>query len=327
MATMKSQIATPKLVYPPMSNQEAVWFEKDTEVEAMLRQSDFYMIGGRAEARYENLAIDTDDNIVRFDFVLQDGLRDKAEIHLQRLPAVVERKLKTFIVEAGEKLVRVWNRPKEDPEAEVLDWFTTEKLLFDRSHGHPAIVGLDRHRELSSFDLFYVGIAKKGDSFDRLLKGGHKKRMDILANEPQRHPASRVTDETYLFLFEVETLGIQTFDADANFEDMALGQLAENKRVVADAEKAFVKLLDPQYNETKFPNYPKGADGLYQAGLTRYGYVLGEKLIFNAGATTIKGAFDPMLGFSNAADCIFVKGDQVRHFVAGVDFPAPDILG
>jgi hypothetical protein len=268
------------------------------------------------------LVADTDDNVVRFDFALRDGLTEQGEIHLQKLPSIVERKPKTFIVEAGEKLVRVWDRPPNEPGAEVLDWFTTEKLLYDRSHGHPAIVGLDRHRELSSFDLFYVGIATKGDSFDRLLKRGHKKRMDILANEPQRHPGSRVTDETYLFLFEVETLGIQTFDADTDFDEVTLGEVAENKRVVADAEKAFVKMLDPQYNETKFPNYPKGVDGLYDAGLVRYGYVLGENLVFSTGTATIKGAFDPLLGFSNAADCIFVEGDTVRHFVSGVDFPS-----
>jgi hypothetical protein len=50
MSSQRSQIATLRLVYPPMSNQEAVWFEKDVDVEAVLRRSDFYMIGGRAEA-------------------------------------------------------------------------------------------------------------------------------------------------------------------------------------------------------------------------------------------------------------------------------------
>lgn len=44
----------------------------------------------------------------------------------------------------------------------------------------------------------YTEIAKKGDSFDRLLARGHKARQEILANEPQRYPGARVSDETFL---------------------------------------------------------------------------------------------------------------------------------
>jgi hypothetical protein len=38
--------------------------------------------------------------------------------------------------------------------------------------------------------------------------------------------------------------------------------------VVADAEKAFVKLMDPQYNHVKFKGYPKGKQRLGRKGLT-----------------------------------------------------------
>ncbi len=44
----KSKVTFLETVYPPISNQEAIWLKNDTEVEALLRQSDFYMIGGRA---------------------------------------------------------------------------------------------------------------------------------------------------------------------------------------------------------------------------------------------------------------------------------------
>ena len=39
--------------------REAHWLANDEEVEPLLRQSDFYMIGGRAEAEFLNLAVDT----------------------------------------------------------------------------------------------------------------------------------------------------------------------------------------------------------------------------------------------------------------------------
>lgn len=314
---MKSQISSLKLVYPPISNQEAVWLERDAGVVERLRRSDFYMIVGRAEAKLAITEVYEELGVVEFDFKLMDGRCERGAMRLLDMPGAADAP--SLVLEEGEKIFRIWDRPREQEGARLLEWFTTEKLLYDRSHGHSAIDGLDGHWELSTYDLFYVGIAKKGDSFDRLLKHGHKKRMDILANELLRHPGSRVSDETYLLLFEIETLGIQTFSSSDGFEEIGVDFTSDRKRIVADAEKAFVKLLDPQYNEAKFPNYPKGSDGLYGTGLTRYGYVLDENIVLNAGGKTIKGAHSPVAGLSSKADAIFIEGDVVRHFVAGVN--------
>jgi len=40
-----------------------------------------------------------------------------------------------------------------------------------------------------------------------------------------------------------------------------------DKAVVADSEKAFVKLMKTKYNEVKYEKYPYGTYGLYTAGL------------------------------------------------------------
>jgi hypothetical protein len=39
---------------------------------------------------------------------------------------------------------------------------------------------------------------------------------------------------------------------------------------VADAEKAFVSLLKPEYNRIKYAGYPRGKDGLYKSGFANY---------------------------------------------------------
>ena len=315
---VKSQISSLRLVYPPVSNQEAYWLQTDAEVEMILRRSDFYMVVGRAEARFEITAVDESSGDVALTFAIAGGLSDSGVLKIRDLPGAGEAP--QLVLEGGEKLFRVWDRPREEEGAQILEWFTTEKLLFDRSHARPGIIGFDRHRELSTYDLFYVGIATKGDSFDRLVKNGHKKRMEVLANEPQRHPSSRVSDETYLLFFEIETLGIQTFDVDDDFEEVGVDFTEDRKRIVADAEKAFVKLLDPRYNDQKYPKYPKGSDGLYGTGLTRYGYVIDENITLNTSRNVIKGAHDPVHGMSNDADSIFVDGEEVRLCVAGVDY-------
>lgn len=126
----KSKFTLLETVYPPISNQEAAWLEKDQEVEELLRQSDFYMIGGRAEAKYLNLVIDSETYIATFDFVIGDDFRDPVEIHIRDLPTVAASKASSFWIEGGEKIIRVWDGPIGEPGSNVLEWFTTEKLIW-----------------------------------------------------------------------------------------------------------------------------------------------------------------------------------------------------
>ena len=319
----KSKVTFLETVYPPISNQEAVWLQNDSEVEALLRQSDFYMIGGRAEAKYLNLAIDPDACVITFDFVIGDDFRDPVEIRIRDLPAVEELEAESFWIETGDKSIRVWDGPIGEPGSSVLEWFTTEKLIWDRSRGRAGIDRFYRSREAATYDLLYVGIAKVGDSFDRLISNGHKARMEILGNEPQRYPGARVTDEIYLFLFNVQPLIMTTFELEHDFENEDFSGAYDKKRIVADAEKAFVSLLKPEYNVVKFASYPKGADGLYGSDFVRYGYAICEAASFNTAHGRIRGSRDATTGFiTNDADSIFVEGNTVKLFVSGVDFPA-----
>jgi len=179
-------------------------------------------------------------------------------------------------------------------------------------------------RQLFTAPICVVGIARIGDTFERLFKQGHKTRMDILANEPRRYPGARVTDETYLFPFRIEPLLLQTFGADHEFTEEDFSREPDRKRILADAEKAFVSLLKPQYNVVTFKNYPKGTDGLYGTGIDRYGYLIGESIAFNTAHGQIKGARNPLGTFSNEADVIFIDGDEVSFYVSGVDVPATE---
>jgi hypothetical protein len=117
---------------------------------------------------------------------------------------------------------------------------------------------------------------------------------------------------------------MQTFELDHDFTDADLSGDYDAKRIVCDAEKAFVSLLKPEYNVEKFANYPKGQDGLYGTGFARYGYMIGEEMAFNTAHGTIRGGVRPDGMITNAADAIFIEGDTVRLYRSGVDFPADD---
>lgn len=320
---VRSKISTLELVYPPISTQEAVWLEQDGEVEALLRQSDFYMIVGRAEASFEEIDFDPDTGCLTFRFCVGDDFTDDVVIDLRDRPAFVDHQGEDYEMEIGPKLIRIWSGEPQAEGSEVVDWFTTEKLLFERWRGHPGIKGFERYREAATYDLLYVGIAKVGDSFDRLMANGHKARMTILGNEAQRKPGARVADEIHLLMFRVDAVGITTYSPDHDFTDADFDPTFESKRIVADAEKAFVHLLDPSYNKQKFANYPHGKDGLYGSGYVRYGYNLIENLTLRAPNGDFKGGRDQRTNYiSNEGDAIFVEGDQVELLVSGVSFPA-----
>lgn len=324
MSKTTGQIGILELVYPPISNQEAIWLEKDGEVEAILRRSDFYIICNRSEIKYSDYSVDQDAHVISFRMSVQGGVGDAGEISLRDLPAIREGNHNSYSLELGPKLFRVWDKEVGEADSQVLEWFTTEKLLYDRWHHRPGINGLDRYRDMATYDLSYVGIAKDTDSFKRLIAGAHKKRAEILGNEPQRYPGARVSDETYLFLFRIEPLGFRTFDSDYEFESEDLNWDLNAKRIVADAEKAFVKLLDPTYNCEKYKNYPRGVDGLYSMGIDRYGYVIGEDITLITPTACIKGGYNESQGLSDDADFVFIEGDEVTLLISRADYPPED---
>jgi hypothetical protein len=318
MTSTKNKLTVLTTVYPPISNADAVRLMRVPAVEEMLRTSDFYMIGARAQARLSNPQFDQDTNEMRFDFSIGDRSPSLVKVALQELPGVKALKGEDFIVEfdnAGSGF-KVWDGTGPKTDQEPAEWFTTEKLLWDRTRGRPGIYGLDNCRDLATYDLLYVGIAKVGDSFDRLLARGHKARQEILSSEQARALGARPADEIFLFMFKAEPLIMTTFDFDHEFIDEDLIGAYDAKRIVADAEKAFVHLLDPPYNREKFLNYPKGKDGLFGQGYQRYGYVIGEQMAFNTPHGRVRGGVDQYGMISNHADAIFVEGKMVALHTA-----------
>jgi hypothetical protein len=126
------------------------------------------------------------------------------------------------------------------------------------------------------------------------------------------NPTARLTDELYIFFFDVNPLTIQIVDYT---DEYPLDSPEPDRiRLVSDAEKAFVKILDSEYNVLKYSDYPEGEDGLYGEGFIRYGYVIDEYLTFHSGTEVIRGAHGTSgdLTALNDADFIFVTNNDVK---------------
>ncbi|MBW2737943.1 MAG: hypothetical protein JRE64_03645 [Deltaproteobacteria bacterium] len=314
---MKVQLNFLKLVYPPISNQEAEWLKDIPEVRAKLKYSNIYMIGQRAESKFEipQQAIEeiNETGVLPFKYCAGTTSSD-AIVDFNKLlkyhdvdPGRYEIKL-----EIGNKLIRIWKcHPETREPINVIDWFTTEKLLFDKWRGHPSIGGLTNYRDFTKYYLHYVGISKKEDSLTRLVVKPHDKRIRILSNESPECHGSRVTDETVLFFFRVEPLRVTTIHTDEEINELINGIVFDNQRIIADSEKAFVHILESKYNTIRFSEYPKGKDGLYGTCLKRYGYVIGEDISFVTDSQDIVGGYTSDEKITECADLILIEGDQV----------------
>lgn len=120
MTSTKNKLAVLTTVYPPISNADAVRLMRIRAVEEMLRTSDFYMIGARAEAHLSNSQFDQDTNEMNFDFSIGDGPFYPVHVALQELPGVKALKDDDFMVEfdkAGSGF-KVWDKaePKTDKD-------------------------------------------------------------------------------------------------------------------------------------------------------------------------------------------------------------------
>ncbi|WP_432462535.1 hypothetical protein [Citrobacter freundii] len=314
----KSCSACLTLVAPPISNSLASTITKDDAgIISRLRQSHFYMICGRAKAKFSKVTGVDNKGYMPVEINLDSGLSSIGFIHIPSMrffrdaPDNFDLKIKS-----NEDFITVFYND------EIVFHMTPDELLMRRGRHENIVSGFDNYREIMTFDLLYVGIAKENqDSYNRLIAKGHKARMDILASEEQRTPGARVSDETYLLLFKVEPLTITTFSGSGDLDDDDLNFSIDYHRVVADAEKAVINAFKPKYNKQLYASYPKGTDGLYKQGYDGYSYAISEGVAFNTAYGTIKGARD-YTGFllSNDADFISVNGDEVTLHISGVDF-------
>lgn len=311
------------LVAPPIANSMVSNIKNsDPRFIDILRESHFYMICGRAEAKFEKVKVSPLGDI-DIEIALKSGLVSNGVLHIPKMKFI-----RTVIPDSSMNLKL---KIKNDSDSlliyhdGLLVFGTTpDELLMRRGRHESLVSGFSNYLEMMTFDLLYTGIAKENqNSYSRLIEKGHKARMDILAQEEQRSPGARVSDETYLLLFKIEPLTVTVFGA-GDFDDEDFDFSIDYHRIIADAEKAIISTFKPKYNIQLYANYPKGKDGLYQQGYDGYSYSIAEGFAFNTAYGEIKGARDAKdILPSNEADFISVDGDMVTLNISGVDFNIP----
>jgi hypothetical protein len=300
-------------VHPPFINSMSKDFkdEANSTFAAKLKRSKLYMIGARPRTEFGDVQIiDTVNDIARVEIKLAGETVDWGLINLQAnvpLGGAVHAAWDDQIIQIGH------NRPAPGEKMHSHTWYTPDSVYWEISRGNPNLQGFDNHATVCNYDLLYVGIANKQDSFERLLKKAHQGRVEILTEEKIRYPtpSNRVSDEIVLFFFDIDPLLIQQWSPEDEMDDIILD--INSPRTIADAEKAFVSLLKPEYNNIQFKEYPRGQDGLYGSGFNIYQYVIFENFTFNTPSGSFIGSRNEF-GLGSSGHTIVVEGDNVRLY-------------
>lgn len=284
--------------------------KRNPHFEKIISRSKLYIIGGRPRADFVNMRVNEYAEKMQVDIAIGGKIVDTGTIDLGNGIAGV-----TLGVSYDKDILMVGNHI-DGGEFKAKRFFTPDSVYWHRSRGSKYVSGFNNHSAVCNYDLLYIGIANSSGSFDRLIKKAHHGRLDILTQENIRYPepGNRVSDEIVLFTFDIEPLIIQSWGEehdDPKMDDMITS--FDLKRSVADAEKAFISMLRPQYNKVIYGQYPKGEDGLYDAGFDIYQYFLNENITFNTPSGVFAGKRD-VSGFGFEGDAITVQGDDVRVF-------------
>jgi len=200
-----------------------------------------------------------------------------------------------------------------DHKNEFLLWLSPDKFLqlYWRGIIKAKVVG--NLMDFTKFKVHYVGKSTDQPVYERLT--GHYTLQDILSLERPLTKGTLPTHEIMLLLFRItDPNAISILDDDINsfVENMEGKNLPDKKTISLDAEKALVKLLNPEYNHPtkRFPSYPKSTDGLYQFNFNRFVYQIKDNITLQYSDVEIVGNI-----VENLSDMICVEENKTIEII------------
>ncbi len=254
-----------KFSYPPMTLYEFDQFKCDEEVYNLLSSTGIYIIAKRSLPIMSIIKIE--ENGIMF----------------------------SVSMEKSDSYMEISISPKDNPvllhdlEAAMLGNNTNDKnkfhaiTLYGKNRRFILHANLDKLMSLSSDDLLkihcegdpvpfftyevlYVGQCTGEHIFSRFKT--HHALLDILIKEkiiPEKY--DKINDLVILpFRLEADVVSVITHEtSEEDFVKVMMGDFGYGlKEISLDCEKALIRAMDPRYNKTKFKQYPKSKDGLYQ---------------------------------------------------------------
>lgn len=320
-----------KLAYAPLSNHDFTIVKAEKIVQQILEGSMLYVITQRQLLTFENITYDEITETLHFDIV-QQGTGISVNCSLPLYQKYIGRDETKHVEVQFCSYDKNWNQTTlpltnvngiqfYDHESNFLLWLSPDKLLHHYFNKTITATIVGDYKPLTTFNVHYVGKATDQEIWKRLT--GHSTLQDILSLENPFNYGTLPTHEIVLLLFRVaDNLSIRVFDCNEGVDEFVDSMLGKNhptdKDVSLDAEKVLIKVLDPTYNDKKFPNYPKSKDGLYKFNFNRFAYQISENVTLAYSNGEIVGNIN-----DNLSDIIAIQDNKtlaiIRHEQNGKD--------
>lgn len=275
-----------KLSYSPMTIFEFDMYKNDKDIYQYLERTTLYVIAKRTLPVMKILDSGNDG------LILSVRMEDNEEELIVSLLA--KDNLKFF--PNGISAVNLGSNIQDDKEsfhsmilysrgADDVDRFVMsanlDRLIHLASNGIIDIRIEGNWEPFISYHVLYVGKCVNEHIFKRFK--AHHALQDILIKEKIIPKDYDKVNDLILLPFHIESEIVSVLDENATeeqFLEAFTGQFSfGNEEISEDCEKALVHAMSPKYNRTKFKQYPKAQDGLFQHNLGTYFYRILENLI------------------------------------------------
>ena len=301
-----------RLICPPISNQEGEWLKSDPEIVGVLQTSHLYMVAQRREAYFiwDEAAIRRafEDPFAGYDIpvvlAIDDVTTSAGALSLKGFLLASDANAEIYDFEFSRRLFRVTDRSR----AKVVWWYSPDALLYWKAHGDSRISGIENHRSFTSYRLLHVGVSATQDSFERLLREGHPARAKSSPRESLLISEAPLAGELVLFVFAAEPTQKSVAARGADFAHLRSELSSEGMQVIADAAKAFTKLLEGKYKDQRLVSAPLAGMGFHHAPPNWDSYLIDEEIEFLTHDTYFRGAYANGLPWSENSDIIQIEG-------------------
>lgn len=156
-----------------------------------------------------------------------------------------------------------------------------DRFIHLASHDYIRILWNGDIEPFVSYEVLYVGQCVGEHIFDRFK--AHHALMDILIHENIIPPNYDKVNDLVILPFTIESDVVSVITGDAEFDEFSEAMTGTfsfgAKEIALDCEKALVRAMTPKYNKTRFKQYPKSSDGLFNHKLDSYNYRILENIV------------------------------------------------
>ncbi|HLW42277.1 MAG TPA: hypothetical protein VKY82_07915 [Flavobacterium sp.] len=315
------------LAYSPLCNHDFEIIKSEKIVQQILEGAMLYAIGQRSILTFENIVPTEDETALNFEIHLQGtDLKLTCSLPLYQ-EHIGQDESEGVNVEFGSYDPDWYQKTPPindvngirfyDKDMNFLLWLSPDKFLHHYWNNVISATVVGDIRPFTEFKIHYVGKATDQEVWDRLT--GHYSLQKILGLERPNIKGTLPTHEITLLIFRVVDkmeFSILGDDVDTFVDKLVEPKLPDDKTVSLDAEKALVKLLNPEYNHPtkRFPNYPKSTDGLHKFEFDRFAYLIKEDITLVYNDVEIVGA-----SVENKADIIGISNNESMEIIKASD--------